>query len=278
LTATAFRTSGAPFSACLRLRCAGGLSFAALARRLATYDGEIIFHTPKGELLPLKLVIPRLAVQKDWHVGLADDALDHSQPDVGDAPKTRRAGRRLMQAAEERASSDVAAAASFDAFREDTETWDEGLGGAGGANLGFPSEQTDSGGWEGTDEEEEEDAAGVRPPREVSHERAYGQPPGGGARAWERPGGVGARDYNRERDADYGWGGQEWEAEGEGVLAPAKEGEVLLDAHVLCSPTVADLDGDGSPELLVSVSYFFDKEVRRTRCEPCCLRALLPAA
>jgi hypothetical protein len=68
-------------------------------------------------------------------------------------------------------------------------------------------------------------------------------------------------DYH---DTDYGWGGQEWEPEGAGVLAPAKEGELLVDAHVLCSPTVADLDGDGNPELIVAVSYFFDKEARAT--------------
>ncbi len=241
--------------------------------RLATYDGEVIFHTPKGQLLPLKLVIPRLPVQRDWHVGLAADALDHSQPDVGDAPKQAGGSggrRRLMQVdeaggrAQEAATSDAAAAASFDAFREDSETWAEGLGGGGGAGLGFPSDQTDSGGWEGSDEEDEEEApfgpGGVRPPGDMSHERAYGQPLGGGAaRQWERPGGEGAGDYH---DSDYGWGGQEWEPDGAGVLAPAKEGELLLDAHVLCSPTVADLDGDGSLELIVAVSYFFDKEVR----------------
>ena len=33
-------------------------------RRLATYDGEIIFHSAKGALLPQKLVIPKLAVHK----------------------------------------------------------------------------------------------------------------------------------------------------------------------------------------------------------------------
>ena len=248
---------------------------APLACRLATYDGEIIFHTPKGRLLPLKLVIPRLAVQRDWHVGLAADALDHSQPDVGDGPKQAGGGgrrRRLLQAdgegaAGEAATSDAAAAASFDAFREDTETWDEGLGGGGGAGLGFPSEQTDSGGWEGTEEDEDDEGPpGVRPPRDMSHERAYGQPVGGGTRLWEKP----AAGVDYHHDTDYGWGGQEWEPEGAGVLAPAKEGELLVDAHVLCSPTVADLDGDGNPELIVAVSYFFDKEARSLSCS--CMR------
>jgi hypothetical protein len=34
---------------------------------------------------------------------------------------------------------------------------------------------------------------------------------------------------------------------------------VSIDAHIMCSPTIADLDGDGSDELIVPVSYFFDR-------------------
>ena len=35
---------------------------------------------------------------------------------------------------------------------------------------------------------------------------------------------------------------------------------VYLDAHILSTPVVADLDGDGNPELIVAVSYFFDDD------------------
>ncbi len=35
---------------------------------------------------------------------------------------------------------------------------------------------------------------------------------------------------------------------------------VYVDAHILCTPTLADLDGNGVPELVVSVTYFFDRE------------------
>ena len=35
---------------------------------------------------------------------------------------------------------------------------------------------------------------------------------------------------------------------------------VYVDAHVLCTPVVADVDGDGREELVMSVSYFFDKD------------------
>jgi hypothetical protein len=36
---------------------------------------------------------------------------------------------------------------------------------------------------------------------------------------------------------------------------------VLVDAHILAAPAVADLDGDGWPELVVPVTYYFDPYV-----------------
>ena len=40
-----------------------------------------------------------------------------------------------------------------------------------------------------------------------------------------------------------------------------REGEfVHVDAHLLCTPSVADVDGDGRAEIVLSVSYFFDRE------------------
>jgi hypothetical protein len=35
---------------------------------------------------------------------------------------------------------------------------------------------------------------------------------------------------------------------------------VYIDAHILCSPVIADVDGDGHMELVIAVSYFFDEE------------------
>ena len=40
--------------------------------------------------------------------------------------------------------------------------------------------------------------------------------------------------------------------EGEG------SGYILLDAHILATPVIADLDNDGSDEIIVSVSYYYD--------------------
>lgn len=36
---------------------------------------------------------------------------------------------------------------------------------------------------------------------------------------------------------------------------------VYVDAHILCTPAPpVDIDGDGHEELVIAVSYFFDKE------------------
>ena len=34
---------------------------------------------------------------------------------------------------------------------------------------------------------------------------------------------------------------------------------VLIDAHVLSTPVITDLEKDGNMELVVAVSYFFDR-------------------
>jgi len=41
---------------------------------------------------------------------------------------------------------------------------------------------------------------------------------------------------------------------------PKEEGYVFVDAHVLCTPIIADLDRDGRDEIIFAVSYYFDKE------------------
>uniref|UniRef100_A0A164T0K8 DEX1 C-terminal domain-containing protein n=1 Tax=Daucus carota subsp. sativus TaxID=79200 RepID=A0A164T0K8_DAUCS len=51
---------------------------------LATYNGEVLFFRVSGYLMSDKLVVPRLKVKRDWHVGLDSDPVDRSHPDVHD--------------------------------------------------------------------------------------------------------------------------------------------------------------------------------------------------
>lgn len=40
----------------------------------------------QGEILPEKLIVPRLRIRKDWYQNLAPDPTDHSHPDLGTNP------------------------------------------------------------------------------------------------------------------------------------------------------------------------------------------------
>jgi len=55
-------------------------------------------------------------------------------------------------------------------------------------------------------------------------------------------------------------------------LYPTSDSHVWVDAHVLATPSLVDLTGDGRPELVVAVSYFFDETDYNARPE---LRARL---
>lgn len=57
-------------------------------------------------------------------------------------------------------------------------------------------------------------------------------------------------------DSDEAWG-DEWFFE-----APheREKGFVQLDAHIMVTPAIADIDGDGQEEIVVAASYFFDPE------------------
>ncbi|KAF5841733.1 hypothetical protein DUNSADRAFT_11513 [Dunaliella salina] len=43
-------------------------------------------------------------------------------------------------------------------------------------------------------------------------------------------------------------------------IHPYESEFVYVDPHVLCTPNIADIDGDGHEEIVVAVSYFFDRE------------------
>ncbi|KAK4478488.1 hypothetical protein RD792_013964 [Penstemon davidsonii] len=68
-----------------------------------------------------------------------------------------------------------------------------------------------------------------------------------------------ADEYNYDYD-DYVdeamWGDEEWTEAQHDKL----EDYVNIDAHVLCTPVIADIDNDGVSEMVVAVSYFFDHE------------------
>lgn len=65
---------------------------------------------------------------------------------------------------------------------------------------------------------------------------------------------------HRWRDAEAGWGS---DLEESSFSAPhhTEGGFLWLDAHILASPAIADIDGDGVEDLILPVTYFFDHDV-----------------
>lgn len=50
---------------------------------------------------------------------------------------------------------------------------------------------------------------------------------------------------------------------------------IYVDVHIMATPAIGDLDGDGVDELVVPVSYFFDKEYYAQEVWYCCFGAAL---
>ncbi|PHT70794.1 Protein DEFECTIVE IN EXINE FORMATION 1 [Capsicum annuum] len=63
-------------------------------------------------------------------------------------------------------------------------------------------------------------------------------------------------DYDDYLDDDEIWDAENFEEPEHEKL----ENYVHIDAHVLCTPIIADIDSDGVSEMIVAVSYFFDHE------------------
>ncbi|KAK9817910.1 hypothetical protein WJX72_004192 [[Myrmecia] bisecta] len=244
---------------------------------LATYDGEILAFKDNSELLAERLLVPRLQVRKDWFKGLNPDPIDHSHPDIGDEDKpvqgsgqdqpepnlqqgakggdaektARRRGRSLMvigdpqqnpqaqqqqteqqteQRAEQVAGADNAATVSqegADSFKELFQDDDEASGGRA------------------------DDVAAVLPSSD-DHYGDYNE------HRWKYDdymAMMGHDDFGRDRPPQ--WDDEAfWNRE----AGPVEPEMVYLDPHIMCTPAIADIDGDGQDELVVAVSYFFDRE------------------
>ena len=248
-------------------------------------------HHIAGQALDKRLYVPRLRVRKDWFVGLAPDHVDHRRPDVGadstenfrsgfrepDPPgrgapehadhalrrqEAREAregggketsGRRLLSdtepSAERGETLTKEAAASFKVFDDDDTAGDDaddageervgGLSSEGDENI---SEDDYRAFWEGTDGDEGTQGVGGS-----VNEGDEGREASKNARP----------SLRTHHDAHAGW---EDESFHQRPRESGEETHVYVDAHLLCTPSVADIDGDGRDELVLSVSYFFDRE------------------
>ncbi|CAN6291272.1 unnamed protein product [Urochloa humidicola] len=261
---------------------------------LATYNGVVNFFRVSGYMMMDKLEVPRRKVRKDWYVGLNPDPVDRSHPDVHDSSIAKEAtskespltdqnksgstqgGEALKNASEQhtvetkpseqhtvetkpseqhtvetkpdstqaqenvellnnvndtqsRNTSSVTTAAENASHtqRRLLQTADESDSGAKVAATAENNEPL----------EEDADASFdlFRDPEDLPDEYNY--------------------DYDDYVDESM-WGDEDWK-EQEHEKA---ENYVSIDAHILATPVIADIDKDGVQEMVIAVSCFFDRE------------------
>lgn len=239
---------------------------------LPTYDGQVLFFDRDGYAAAdssRRLTLPPLPVKRNWYVHLAPDHVDHSAPDVGaDTRETFASGfgkaekeptdrkgsaprRRLLRADEREKNVEAEpapgaegeheltaeAAASFAVF-DDGDAYADAVYGEvvrGEASDFFSSED------------------GIDDYRNAWLGGADGEPEGMGS----IPHGDARQGVGRRAP---GWEDESFSRRRFAGDPSADPNAVFVDAHLLCTPAVADVDGDGRDEIVLAVSYFFDQE------------------
>ncbi|GER55827.1 defective in exine formation [Striga asiatica] len=271
---------------------------------LATYNGEVLFFRVSGYAMSDKLVIPRLKVKKDWHVGLHTDPADRSHPDVHDdqliqeslLDSLAQANRSIStenitsstagqnetsnttperDTTNSTISADIQHNNQLNVSQEETQgKTNESLPDPG-IKMPLNTNNSSSSGSEEVSHVGSENNTARRKLLEESNSKTNEDVH---TATVENEGGLEADadssfnlfrensddladdDYNYDYD-DYVddesmWGDEEWTEEQHEKL----EDFVHIDAHVLCTPVIADIDKDGVFEMIVAVSYFFDRE------------------
>ncbi|KAK1264742.1 hypothetical protein QJS04_geneDACA011425 [Acorus gramineus] len=233
-----------------------------------------------------KLEVPRRRVRKDWYVGLNLDPANRSQPDVDDDSLVKKAANTRMDNNTPGANTSLTSPAveNFNSSTNVSKTDGEGKMNSTQPNIEIQT------GMDNTTKDigltgaimEENTTHSQRRLLEDSHlkveekgvsESTVAKDTEIGAATVENDGGLEEdadssfdlfRDANELGDEyDYDdyvdepmWGDEDW-IEG---MHEKMEDFVTIDSHILCTPVIADIDNDGSSEMIVAVSYFFDRE------------------
>jgi len=195
---------------------------------VATNDGEIVFLGEDG--LPMHgwtLKVPPLVVRKNWYLGLNEDrttrrllSVKEDDEEAEEGPNEDHTTRRLLSA---KKKSSKKAAANDDYVKAPPQqqgAWGGSLTKAGIASLDL-----------------------LRSP-EVS--LAELEPETDESRRTDPLRSVGFIQHMQEQQRK--------------LKADSAHEHVLVDAHIMATPAIADLDHDGRPELIATVSYYFDRE------------------
>ncbi|XP_029120714.1 protein DEFECTIVE IN EXINE FORMATION 1 isoform X2 [Elaeis guineensis] len=249
----------------------------------------MVLLTFLGYMMMDKLEVPRRKVRKDWYVGLHQEPADRSHPDIHDDQEAsvKNAMSQIngstsglnnsvkttvgnigssmnVSKPEDERKRDLAQAGQDNGLvnnLDNTTVHNVSLGSAIAENTTQSRrrllEDSDSkGAQEGTSESRANDSdlqAATVENNEVLEEDADSS-----FDLFRN-----AEDLDDEYNYDYDdyvdesmWGDEEWtEVEHEKM-----EDYVNIDSHILSTPVIADIDNDGTQEMIVAVSYFFDRE------------------
>ncbi|KAG6527674.1 hypothetical protein ZIOFF_009800 [Zingiber officinale] len=199
---------------------------------LATYDGVVNFFRK---------------VCKNWYAGLDPDPVDRSHPDVHDDSISKEASAKNSISLSSNLNDTIKRDASLENGKEENQTQTqrrflEEIDNQG-AHDGHSKDHNTGDGVQGAtvenDQELEEEVDSsfdlFRDTDELVDEYNY--------------------DYDDYIDKSM-WEDENWTEESHETT----EDYVSIDSHILCTPVIADIDNDGTKEMVVVVSYFFDRE------------------
>ncbi|KAM7270801.1 hypothetical protein ACFE04_030015 [Oxalis oulophora] len=263
---------------------------------LSTFNAEVLFFRVSGYMMTDKLVVPRLKVRKDWYAGLNPDPIDRSHPDVHDDEliheaaemqlmSQKNSGTNVSHAAEshpgmvnvsnhenEPSINGTQATANISETHAEAKT----SGSQTETNIKLPTSTDNSSASAGTNNTVNGTSSGRRLLEDTNSKESQETDKNGndGMATVENDEGLddiadSSFDLLRDSDdlpddySDYDdyiddtmWGDEEWKE----TIHEKLEDFLYVDAHILSTPVIADIDNDGVSEMVIAVSYFFDHE------------------
>ena len=207
---------------------------------VATYDGEILEFNARGDVDVKVARLPRAKVTKDW---FKEKETERERKEKEHLEELRRKAKEPMRAPGDWEHSGFDAPSLSGHGREPPpEEISEKSEDSRRRGRKLLAESTLEDIKFTMDDEDGEDSSSTNNDDEEEEEEEEG------TNALEE-------DETEETEEE------EEEEEDETRIRERKDANnVYIDAHVLCSPIIADVDNDGRKELILAISYFFDEE------------------
>ncbi|TKV90424.1 hypothetical protein SEVIR_9G028000v4 [Setaria viridis] len=250
---------------------------------LATYNGVVNFFRVSGYMMMDKLEVPRRKVHKDWYVGLNPDPVDRSNPDVHDSSIAKEAASKESPPIDQNKSGSMQGGEALKIASEQhsVETKPNSTQAQENAELLNDVNNTHSGNISSVTTAAESTSHAQRRLLQTDDKS---DDKTGSSKTHESDSGADTVENNEslEEDADASfdlfrdpedlpdeynydyddyvdesmWGDEDWKE----LEHEKAENYVSIDAHILSTPVIADIDKDGVQEMVIAVSYFFDPE------------------